>query len=154
MERTKTAMGGLAENVREQPAMPRFEDGSVNLRELMKRLAEDVVNAVMDAEADQLCAGDANGRNGYRERNLVTCVSQHDDRGVGASLGEDRDDCSLAVSFENGETLSANAHLDSNKPGELEIVRRQLGNNIIRHMIRTSLEGFGWSMADDAPVVC
>ena len=32
LERTKTAMGGLAENVREQPAMPRFEDGSANLR--------------------------------------------------------------------------------------------------------------------------
>lgn len=28
----------------------------------------------MDAEAGQLCAGGANSRNGYRERNLVTCV--------------------------------------------------------------------------------
>ena len=74
--------------------------------------------------------------------------------GIGASLGEDRDDCSLAVPFENGETLSANARLDSNTPGELEIVRRQLGNNSIRHTIRTSLEGFGWSMADDAPAIC
>lgn len=147
-------MGGLAENVREQPAMPSFEDGSVNLRELMRHLAEDVVATIMDAEADQLCAGGANSRNGYRERNLVTCVSQHDDWGVDASLGEDRGDCSLAVSFENGETLSANAHLDSNKPGELEIVRRQLGNNSIRHMIRTSLEGFGWSMVDDTPATC
>ena len=54
--------------------MPRFEDGSVNLREPMRRIAEDVVNAIMGAEADQLCAGGANGRNGYRERNLVTCV--------------------------------------------------------------------------------
>lgn len=27
LERTKTAMGNLAESVREQPAMPRFEDG-------------------------------------------------------------------------------------------------------------------------------
>ena len=147
-------MEGQAESMREQPAMPRFEDGSVNLRELMRRLAEDVVTTIMDAEADQLCAGGANSRNGYRERNLVTCVSQHDDWGVDASLGEDRGDCSLAVSFENGETLSANAHLDSNKPGELEIVRRQLGNNSIRHMIRTSLEGFGWSMVDDAPATC
>ena len=69
-------------------------------------------------------------------------------------LGENRDDCSLAVSFENGGTLSANAHLNSNKPGELEIVRRQLGNNIIRHTIRTSLEGFDWSMVDDAPATC
>lgn len=67
-------MESLAESVREQPAMPRFEDGSVNLRELIRRIAEDVVNAIMDAEADQLCAGGANGRNGYRERNLVTRV--------------------------------------------------------------------------------
>ena len=74
MERTKTAMESLAESMREQPAMPRFEDGSVNLRELVRRLAEDVVNAIMDAEADQLCSGGANSRNGYRERNLVTCV--------------------------------------------------------------------------------
>lgn len=67
-------MGSLAESVREQSAMSRFEDGSVNLRELMRRIAEDVVNAIMDAEADQLCAGGANSRNGYRERNLATCV--------------------------------------------------------------------------------
>ena len=67
-------MESLAEIVREQPAMPRFEDGSVNLRELMRRIAEDVVNAIMNAEADQLCAGGANSRNGYRERNPVTCV--------------------------------------------------------------------------------
>ena len=67
-------MESLAESMREQPAMPRLEDGSANLRELMRRIAEDVVNAIMDAEADQLCAGGANSRNGYRERNLVTCV--------------------------------------------------------------------------------
>ena len=54
--------------------MPRFEDGSVNLMELMRRLAGDVVNATMDAEADQLCTGGANSRNGYRERNLATCI--------------------------------------------------------------------------------
>ena len=147
-------MEGLAESVREQPAMPRFEDGSANLRELMGRIAEDVVNTIMDAEADQLCSGGANSCNSYRERNLVTCVGQHDDWGVDASLGEDRGDCSLAASFENGGTLSANAHLDSNKPGELEIVRRQFGSSIIRHTIRTSLEGFGWSMADDTPATC
>ena len=67
-------MESLAESMREQPAMPRLEDGSVNLRVLMRRIAEDVVNAIMDAEVDQLRAGGANGRNGYRERNLVTCV--------------------------------------------------------------------------------
>lgn len=67
-------MESLAESIREQPAMPRFENGSVNLMELMRRIAEDVVNAIMGVEADQLCAGGANSRNGYRERNLVTCV--------------------------------------------------------------------------------
>ena len=92
-------MGSLAESMREQPAMPRFEDGSVNLRELMRRIAEDAVNAIMDAEADRLRAGGANSRNGYRERNLVTCVSQHDDRGVDAPLGEDWGDCSFCRVF-------------------------------------------------------
>ena len=67
-------MESLAESMREQPAMPRFENGSVNLRELMRRIAEDVVSAIMDADADQLCTRGANSRNGYSERNLVTCV--------------------------------------------------------------------------------
>ena len=42
---------GLSESVREQPAMPRFEDGPANLREPMRRIAEDVANAIMGAEA-------------------------------------------------------------------------------------------------------
>lgn len=54
--------------------MPRLEDGPANLRELMRRIAEDAVSAIVDAEADQLRAGGANSRNGYRERDLVTCV--------------------------------------------------------------------------------
>ena len=55
--------------------MPRFDDGAIDMQELLRRLAEQVVNAVMDAEADQLCGGGANSRNGYRERGLATCVS-------------------------------------------------------------------------------
>lgn len=50
--------------------MPRFDDGAIDMQELLRRLAEQVVNAVMDAEADQLCGGGANSRNGYRERGL------------------------------------------------------------------------------------
>lgn len=73
-ERTRAAMESLAESMPRQAATPRFEDGSINLRELMRRLAEDVVNAIMGAEADQLRAGGANSRNGCREHNLVTCV--------------------------------------------------------------------------------
>ena len=55
-------------------AMPCFDDGAVDMRELLRRLAEQVMNAVMDAEADQLCGGGANSRNGYCERGLKTCV--------------------------------------------------------------------------------
>ena len=54
--------------------MPRFEDGSVNLQELVRRLAEDVANAIMAAEAERLCGETGNSRNGYRERELKTCV--------------------------------------------------------------------------------
>lgn len=54
--------------------MPRFADGSIGMQDLLRRLAEQVVNAVMDAEADRLCGGGANSRNGYRERSLATCI--------------------------------------------------------------------------------
>ena len=54
--------------------MPSFDNGAIAMQRLLRRLAEQVVNAVMDAEADQLCAEGANSRNGCRERNLVTCV--------------------------------------------------------------------------------
>ena len=57
-------------------AMPRFDDGAIDMQELLRRLAEQVVNAVMDAEADQLCGGGANSRNGYRERGLVAAVAE------------------------------------------------------------------------------
>lgn len=43
-------------------AMPRFDDGAIDMQELLRRLAEQVVTAVMDAEADQLCDGEANSR--------------------------------------------------------------------------------------------
>lgn len=39
-------MESLSESVREQSAVPRFEDGSVNLSELMRRIAEDVMSAI------------------------------------------------------------------------------------------------------------
>ena len=55
-------------------AMPRFDDGAIDMQELLRRFTEQVVNAVMDAEADQLCCGGANSRNGCRERGLATCV--------------------------------------------------------------------------------
>lgn len=53
--------------------MPRFQDGTINLQELIRQLAESIANEIMDTEADQMC-GDTNSRNGYRERKLATCV--------------------------------------------------------------------------------
>lgn len=54
--------------------MPRLDDGLIDMQELLRLLAEQVVNGVMDAEADQLCGETGNSRNGYRERMLKTCV--------------------------------------------------------------------------------
>lgn len=70
-----TAMSRIAdEAIAAAAEIPRFEDGSVNLREVIRQLAESVVNEIMSAEADQLCDATGNSRNGYRERKLATCV--------------------------------------------------------------------------------
>lgn len=53
--------------------MPRFDDGMVNIRELVRVMAESLVNEIMDVRAEDACA-DGNQRNGYRERALVTSV--------------------------------------------------------------------------------
>ncbi len=55
-------------------AMPRFDDDAIDMHDLLRRLAEQVVNSVMDAETDQLRGGGANSRNGYRERGLAIYV--------------------------------------------------------------------------------
>lgn len=65
----------LSDPMPDMLAMSRFDDGAITMQELLRRLAEQVVNAVMDAEADQLCGGGANSRNGYRERALDTTAT-------------------------------------------------------------------------------
>ena len=55
------------------PEIPRFDDGMVNIREIIRVMAESLVNEIMDAQAEDACA-DGNQRNGYRERSLVTSV--------------------------------------------------------------------------------
>lgn len=68
------------ENIAEIPAracaMPRFEDGAANLQELIRRLAEDVANGIMDVEADQMREATGNSRSGHRTRTLKTCVGE------------------------------------------------------------------------------
>lgn len=53
--------------------IPRFDGGMVNIQELIRIMAEALVNEIMDARAEDACA-DGNQRNGYRERTLVTSV--------------------------------------------------------------------------------
>lgn len=55
-------------------ALPRFADGTINMQELLRQLAESVVNEIVSAEADEVCGASGNSRNGYRERSLATCV--------------------------------------------------------------------------------
>lgn len=42
-------------------AIPRLEDGFVNMREPLGQLAESAVNEIMSVEADQLCEATGNG---------------------------------------------------------------------------------------------
>ena len=66
----------IAEGIPAGAAIPRFEDGCINLQETIRLIAEQVANGIMDAEADQLCGETGNSRNGYRERRLKTCVGE------------------------------------------------------------------------------
>lgn len=66
-------MDTIHEMAAKMDEMPRFDDGMVNISELIRVMAQALVNEVMDAQADEACSN-GNQRNGYRERALVTCV--------------------------------------------------------------------------------
>lgn len=70
-----TAMDTLAAIGAGAPEIPRFDDGMVNINELVRTLAEAIVNEIMDAQAEDACA-EGNQRNGYRERRLLTSVGR------------------------------------------------------------------------------
>ena len=54
-------------------AMPRLDDGAIDMQEPFRRRAEQIVNAVTDAEADQQCRGGANKSICERDYALPTC---------------------------------------------------------------------------------
>ena len=58
--------------------MLKFADGSINLQDLFRQLAESVINAAMDAEAEEMRSASGSSRNGYRPRMLSTCVGTLD----------------------------------------------------------------------------
>lgn len=70
-----TAMDTLAAIGADAPEIPGFDDGMVNINELVRTLAEAIVNEIMDAQAEDACA-EGNQRNGYRERRLLTSVGR------------------------------------------------------------------------------
>ncbi|WP_225749441.1 IS256 family transposase [Paraeggerthella sp. Marseille-Q4926] len=70
-----TAMDTLPASTPAVPEIPRFDDGMVNINELVRTLAEALANETMDAQAEDACADD-NQRNGYRERRLLTSVGR------------------------------------------------------------------------------
>lgn len=68
-------MAILADAMPVKAVIPRSTDGIVDIQSLLRLLAEQVVNAIMDEEADQLCGDGANSGNGYGNCGLETCVS-------------------------------------------------------------------------------
>ena len=54
--------------------MQRFDDGMVNMAELVRAMAESLASENMGPQADGACDS-GNWRNGYRKRKLVTGVS-------------------------------------------------------------------------------
>lgn len=66
-------MDTIHEMTADAALMPRFDDGMVNMTELIRVMAESLVNEIMDAQADEACEA-GNQRNGYRERKLTTSV--------------------------------------------------------------------------------
>lgn len=54
--------------------LPTHGDGLLDMRELARTLLENMVNEIMDAQADMACEDGATARNGYRERGLTAPV--------------------------------------------------------------------------------
>ena len=69
-------MDTLTQNLTNLSEMPRFDDGMVNIQELLKCIVESLINEIMNSQADELCDVYGTVRNGYRERSLITCVGQ------------------------------------------------------------------------------
>lgn len=57
------------------PEIPRFSDGTINILELVRALAETAINEIMDVQAEEACE-QGNQRNGYRDRSLITSVGK------------------------------------------------------------------------------
>lgn len=66
-------MNSLEHGISKVYEMPRFDDGMVNIQDLICIMAESIVNEIIDIQVEDACA-DGNQRSGYRERSLMTSV--------------------------------------------------------------------------------
>lgn len=66
-------MVSLEQQTTTSRGIPGFDDGMVSIRELIRIMAESLVNEITDEQAEDACGG-GNQRNGYRERDLVASV--------------------------------------------------------------------------------
>ena len=64
----------ISEGMPDHAALPRRADGLIDVQGLLRLLAEQAINAVMDEQAEMFCAEAGVARNGYRDRTLKTCV--------------------------------------------------------------------------------
>ena len=64
----------ISEGMPDHAALPRRADGLIDVQGLLRLLAEQTINAVMDEQAEMFCAEAGVARNGYRDRTLKTCV--------------------------------------------------------------------------------
>lgn len=51
-------MDSLEHDIPKVYEMPRFDDGMVNIQELIRIMAESLINEIMDAQAKDACADD------------------------------------------------------------------------------------------------
>ena len=76
MEKGMAAMETVYDGALAAAGETRRADGTIDLTGALRSLLEGLVNAVMDEQADELCALTGTSRNGYRERSLDTQVGR------------------------------------------------------------------------------
>lgn len=76
LEKGMAAMEKVYDEALAAAGEARRADGTIDLTEALRSLLEGLVNAVMDEQADEMCALAGTSRNGYRERSLDTQVGR------------------------------------------------------------------------------
>ena len=150
-------MNTLTDLVLNEHQMPRFDDGMINMQELIRTMAEALVNEIMAAQADEICDSSNNTRNGYRERKLNTSVGPITMRipklRIGSYFADElierynRTDkalvCAIAEMYANGvstrkvEKVARQLGIDKMSPSQVSRISRELDAGVEDLMERT-----------------